>query len=73
MEVIYFSIFILHPPLHHSRGNEGEGDKEEDRTKLEALRAQIQKLKNDEVSLEEHTAQLQGVLKQMAEDEECKR
>ena len=40
---------------------------------MEALRTQIQRLRNDEVMLEEHTAQLQGILKQMADDEECKR
>ena len=31
-----------------NRGSEGEGEKEEDKTKLDALRTQIQKLRNDE-------------------------
>lgn len=49
------------------------GDNDDDTVKAESLQRQVEQLKQEEMTIEGHTLRLQNVLRQMAEDDECKR
>lgn len=58
----------------HCRGNEGgQKDVGEEMARVETLKDQVHRLKRDELVVDEYTGKLQSMLRQMADDDECKR
>lgn len=55
------------------KGAEEVQESPEECARMASLREQIQGLKKEDIMIDEYTARLQAMLRQMSEDEECKR